>query len=139
MTLRSKWAAALAAIVFAGIVSRVGHTGIALFDKHLGDLLYAAMIYAILRLCWITARRSRVAGAAMAMMTGIELFQLTGIAAEMVRSGSPVTRICGRLMGTTFSFVDLGSYAIAIGVCFLADRKTCAVEFDTNSPKYFKY
>ena len=122
VTIRSKWVVALAVIIAAGIASRLGHTGITFFDKHLGDLLYAAMVYAVLRVAFVSTRRSVVAGAAMAIMVAIELFQLTGIAAGMVANGNLATRICGRLLGTTFSFVDLGSYALAIAVCFFADQ-----------------
>ena len=35
----------LAAIIAAGILSRVIHTGWIVFDKYLGDALYAAMVY----------------------------------------------------------------------------------------------
>src|ERR1039457_1561616 len=34
----------------AHILSRVVHTGLAVFDKYLGDALYAMIVYAILRL-----------------------------------------------------------------------------------------
>ncbi|MDP9169271.1 MAG: hypothetical protein M3N54_01525 [Acidobacteriota bacterium] len=40
----------IAGIAAAGIVSRVVHTGLRVFDKYLGDALYAAMVYAILSL-----------------------------------------------------------------------------------------
>jgi hypothetical protein len=50
MRTRSSWAFCLIAIIALGILSRVVHTGLALFDKYLGDALYAAMVYALLRL-----------------------------------------------------------------------------------------
>ena len=46
------------------------------FDKYLGDALYAAMVYAILRLLWRGLAPARLAVSAMAVMTFIELFQL---------------------------------------------------------------
>src|SRR5258707_1053285 len=52
---RTSWILCLIGIVALGILSRVVHTGIAVFDKHLGDALYAAMVYAILRLFWRAA------------------------------------------------------------------------------------
>ena len=47
---RRFWWGLLAAIVAAGLLSRVAHTGFRLFDKYLGDALYAAMVYVIFRL-----------------------------------------------------------------------------------------
>ena len=49
---RVPWLLCLVGIIAAGILSRVVHTGFAVFDKYLGDALYAAMVYAILRLFW---------------------------------------------------------------------------------------
>ena len=111
----------LAAIIAAGILSRMVHTGFQAFDKYLGDVLYAAMFYAILRLACSTVPRGRLALYAMAAMTAIELFQLTGIAVRLLASEHLLVRICARLMGTQFSFVDLVCYAVGIGVIFLAD------------------
>lgn len=56
-------------------------------------------------------------------MTAIELFQLTGIGAGMVQSQSLPVRICGRLMGTQFSMLDLAAYAIGISCIAAVDRK----------------
>ena len=93
-------------------------TGFMLFDKYLGDLLYAAMIYAFLRLWW-TSRAAAVC--AMAVMIVIELFQLTLIAAHMMKSEHLIVRIIARLMGTHFSYLDLLSYLVAIGCMYLVD------------------
>ena len=108
----------LAAIIATGILSRIFHTGFVLFDKYLGDALYAMMVYAILRLFWVTAN---VAIPAMVIMTAIELFQLTMIPAHLLGSPYAVVRICARLMGTSFSFVDLLAYAVGIGFLYLID------------------
>jgi hypothetical protein len=69
---RSSWLVCLGGIIALGILSRIVHTGLAVFDKYLGDGLYAAMVYVILRLFW---RSARVAIPAMLVMTVIELFQ----------------------------------------------------------------
>src|SRR5438067_12174438 len=69
---RAFWCGLLAAIVGAGLLSRVAHTGFRLFDKYLGDALYAAVIYVIFRL---TGRIERVALWSAVAMTAIELFQ----------------------------------------------------------------
>jgi hypothetical protein len=105
-------------IIALGILSRVVHTGLAVFDKYLGDALYAAMVYGILRLLWETAAS---AVCAMVVMTAIELFQLTGIPAQMLASEHWMTRICARLLGVEFSFVDLLAYGVGIGCMYLMD------------------
>ena len=91
------------------------------FDKYLGDALYAAMVYAILRLSWMAAVRARLAVSAMAIMTVIELFQLTMIPARLLANEHAMVRICARLMGTEFSFLDLLTYAVGIAWTYLAD------------------
>lgn len=100
------------AIVVTGLLSRSIAAGIPLIDKYLGDALYAAMVYALLRL---SGRVRRVALWAAVAMTEIELFQLTGVAADMLASEHTAVRICARLLGTQFSFLDLLAYAAGIG------------------------
>jgi hypothetical protein len=111
---RSGWLLCLAAIIVLGLLSRSVHTGFVLFDKYLGDALYAAMVYAILRLRW---SGPRVPIAAMTIMLAIETFQLTGIPAHM-------PSLIARALGTTFSFTDLAAYAIGIASLYLADRSS---------------
>jgi hypothetical protein len=117
---RASWALCLAGIIGAGILSRLVHTGFLLFDKYLGDALYAAMIYVILRLFWGGAAWA-VALAAMAVNTAIELFQLTKIPAHLLVNQHLLVRICARLMGTSFSFLDLFTYVVGIACIYLAD------------------
>ena len=107
----SFWWALLGAIIVTGIVSRVGQTGFRIVDKYLGDALYAAMVYVLFRL---TNRITRVALWTSVAMIAIELFQLTGIAAEMFRSGNTAVRIGARLLGTDFGVADLVAYAAGI-------------------------
>jgi hypothetical protein len=118
--LRSRlfWALCIAGIIAMGILSRVVHTGFVVFDKYLGDALYATMVYAVLRLL---SRPAASAVCAMLVMTGIELFQLTLIPAHMLASEHLMTRICARLMGEEFSFLDLLAYGVGIGCIYLLD------------------
>jgi hypothetical protein len=116
---RRFWWGLLIAIVGAGLLSRMAQTGFRLFDKYLGDALYAAMVYVLLRL---TGRIAHVAAWAALAMTAIELFQLTGIPAGMFRSGYPIARICARLLGTEFSVLDLLAYAAGIACIAVVDR-----------------
>ncbi len=81
-------------IVAAGLLTRMVPLGNILWDKYLGDALYAAMVCTIVRRTWVAAL----------VMVAIECFQLTGVSRGLV----------GRLLGTTFSFLDLAAYAVGI-------------------------
>ena len=79
---RRSWLCCIAGIIALGILSRVIHTGWVVFDKYLGDALYAMMVYGILRL---SSRPLASAVCAMVAMTAIELFQLTMIRPTCLR------------------------------------------------------
>ena len=111
----------LAGIIAAGILSRMIHTGWILIDKYLGDALYAAMVYTILRM---TGRVPRVALASAAAMIAIECFQLTGIPAAWSGSDVLFTAVVGRLLGTHFSWLDLAAYAAGIAAMAGTDSLT---------------
>ena len=76
------------------------------------------MVYGFLRLL---SRPAASAVYAMVVMTAIELFQLTMIPAHMLASEHWMTRICARLMGVEFSFLDLLAYGVGIGCMYLVD------------------
>ena len=115
---RLSWVFCIVGIIAMGILSRVVHTGLAVFDKYLGDAFYATMVYGILRLL---SRAATSAVCAMVVMTAIELFQLTMIPAHMLASEHLMTRICARLIGVEFSFLDLLAYGVGIGCIYLVD------------------
>jgi hypothetical protein len=118
MRSRLSWALYLVAIIAIGILSRVVHTGSTLIDKYLGDALYAAMVYVILRLRWMPPA---AALSSMIVMTAIEFFQLTMIPAHFLASPHLIVRIFARLMGTEFSLLDLLAYAVGITGVYLMD------------------
>ena len=117
---RVSWVFCLAGIIVMGVLSRIVHSGSVVIDKYLGDALYAAMVYVILRLLW-RAPAVVVGVSAMIAMTFVELFQLTMIPAHMLASHHLISRIGARLMGTEFSFLDLLAYAVGIACIYLAD------------------
>jgi hypothetical protein len=86
----------------------------------LGDALYAAMVYAILRL---TGRVRRVVVWASVVMAGLELFQATGVPSALLASGDPVLKVAARLIGTRFSVWDLAAYAVGIAVTTMAEGR----------------
>ena len=107
-----KQAATLGGIIALGVVSRVLPVGFVLWDKYLGDALYAAMVYCILRWIWEAPPR-KLAQASMVVMTAIEAFQLTGLASGLV----------GRVLGTHFSWLDLLAYAVGIVFSLWVDQR----------------
>ena len=111
-----RWVRYLIGIIAVGILSRVIHTGLAVFDKYLGDALYAAMVYSLLRLRW-----KAVAIPSMTIMTALELFQLTGIPAQLLASEHLAVQIFARLLGTEFSFLELFAYAVGIACIYFVD------------------
>ena len=115
---RQSWVLFTAGIIAAGILTRVVHTGLVLFDKYLGDALYAVMVYGILRIFWGAGRSALCAAA---ILIAIESFQLTLIPARMFASGNLLTRVCARLIGVQFSFLDLLAYGVGIGCIYLVD------------------
>jgi hypothetical protein len=123
--MQKRWLILLAAIIVAGILSRVIRTGWIVFDKYLGDALYAAMVYAILRVFG----RPKAAWTAMAVMTVIEVFQLTMIPAHLLASPHWAVRMAARLMGTEFSFLDLAAYGVGILCLSTLSKKVEASSF----------
>jgi hypothetical protein len=112
------WMRCALGIIFLGLLSRSVVTGWVLLDKYLGDALYAAMVYALLR---ILLRARPAAATAAVMMVAIESFQLTGIPARMLAGGNGLTRVVARLLGVQFGFADLLAYAVGIGVIWAVD------------------
>jgi hypothetical protein len=116
------WVFATLCIITVGIISRLVQTGFVLFDKYLGDALYAMMVYALLRLR--TGPRSAALGASL-LMTALECFQLTSIPAQMLGSAQLPIRLCARLLGTHFAWPDLLAYAIGIsGIHYVDSRQS---------------
>ncbi len=112
----------LVPIISLGLFTRLVPLGWVIWDKYLGDALYAAMIYVLVQ--FITRRKpTAVAALAMLIMTAIELFQLTLIPQHLLTSPSLSVRLTARLLGTHFSLLDLAAYAIGIALTFLVTSK----------------
>lgn len=112
------WAKCALGIIALGLLSRSVVTGLVVFDKYAGDGLYAAMVYAMLRLRW---RARAAAGGAAGVMLALELFQLTGIPAQMLESGNGMMRMGARLLGVQFGYLDLLAYGVGIGCIHVWD------------------
>lgn len=122
---RAPWAALLIGSIVLGLLSRTLRLGWVLWDKYLGDALYAVMVYALIRLAW-SAKPSRIAALAMTVMAAIETFQLTRIPAHLLASQHLLARLAGRLLGTEFSWLDLLAYAAGIGATYFIHRQNAS-------------
>lgn len=112
----------LVTVIVMGLGSRMIHSGFMVVDKYLGDALYAAMVYLLLSL-FCRSAPLRKAVAVMLIMTVLETFQLTAIPLGMSRSANILIKIIGRLIGTTFSWLDLAAYMAGIIVVFFGDYR----------------
>lgn len=108
--------AALAVTVALGLLSRLYPIGWPLYDKSLGDVLYAAAAYLALALLLPRRRSSVIAALALAFCLAVESFQATGIPGHYAHLG-PVRW----LLGTTFSWHDIACYCIGVAGTFGLD------------------
>jgi hypothetical protein len=86
------------------------------YDKSLGDVLYAVAAYLILALLLLRRSPALVAAAALAFCLAIETFKLTGIPAQYGQF-----LLARSVLGTTFSWHNLGCYLAGVGSIALID------------------
>ncbi len=91
-----------------GLASRRYPVGVFLWDKSLGDALYAAMLYFFVALGRPTTRPSRLGASALGISIAVELFQLTGIPEKM-------PRVLQITLGTSFGWHDIACYIVGAG------------------------
>jgi hypothetical protein len=113
----------LIVVVVIGVLSRGIVVGNALFDKYLGDALYAAMLYCIVVLVWPALSMRAALCIAAALVLTIEAFQLTGLPAAMRLSGDPLLRLASIALGTEFSVRDIVAYAVGLIAIVGVDRR----------------
>ena len=106
-----------------GLISRLVPIGSILWDKYLGDVVYAAVFY--LGQTRLRPRGSIIVKAFLTMLyvIAIETFQLTNIPAQLSQSESLTIRLFTYLvLGSRFSGWDLLSYGIGISGIGWVDR-----------------
>jgi len=110
---------ALAATVFLGLASRLHPVGWFLYDRVLGEVLYAVAAYLVLAM--LLARRPPwlIAGVAFGCCLAVELFKLTGIPAENQR-----VFLVRWFLGMTFAWVNLGYYFLGVVLIAFTDGAT---------------
>lgn len=101
------------ATILLGIGSRLVTTGFVLFDKYLGDALYAILVYLLLSLVPWRALWGK-ALAAMLLMVAIECFQLTQIPYQLSLRAHWLPKLIAIVLGTHFSPYDLWAYGVGI-------------------------
>jgi hypothetical protein len=107
----------LALTVALGVASRRLPLGLPLWDKSLGDALYAVATYLVLGLLAPRLGSARTAAGSLAFCLGVETFQLTGIPARYAHL-APVRW----LLGTSFSWHDITCYVAGIAGIWLLER-----------------
>lgn len=111
---------ALVITVAVGVATRAWPIDVALWDKVLGDALYAVALYLLIAIGATILRRpwsaSVVGGIAVGVCWAIEAFQATGWTARTVSSAN-----LRHVLGTTFGFTDLIWYLIGVVVIALID------------------
>src|SRR5262245_21715840 len=110
---------ALAVTVLLGLTSRLYPVGWYLYDRALGEVLYAVAAYLALALFLIGKPAWLIAALAFACCLAVELFKLTGIPAEYQR-----VLLVRWFLGMTFLWLNLGYYLIGVVVIAFADRAT---------------
>ncbi|WP_200938427.1 DUF2809 domain-containing protein [Cellulomonas sp. Root137] len=115
--LRQRMLAALAAAGLVALGLLVSRLDGPLADK-VGDVLYAALVYALLVVVAPRARRWAVAAVAFGVCALVELAQLTGIPAAAV-AAVPAARY---VLGTTFVALDLVAYAVGAALAAFVRR-----------------
>jgi hypothetical protein len=111
-------------VIVIGIGSRVFHSGSPFLDKYLGDALYAVLFYLVLSLFWPGGKPLYKAGTVMALMTALEVFQLTQIPFRLSQNPQIGLRILAILLGTEFHWGDLLAYLFGITAILLVDQFT---------------
>jgi hypothetical protein len=115
---RLRIASTLVVVVALGLVSRLRPLGYHLWDKSLGDALYAVAVYLVVGLLRPRWPAVWLALAAFALTLAVECFQLTGVPA---RYGH--VRPVRWVLGTTFSWADIAAYLVGIAAITAADAR----------------
>jgi hypothetical protein len=110
---------ALAATVVLGLASRLYPVGWFLYDRVLGEVLYAVAAYLVLAMLLHRKPPWLIALIAFGCCLAVELFKLTGIPAEYQHM-----LLVRWFLGMIFCWVNLGYYLIGVILIAFADGAT---------------
>jgi uncharacterized protein YjeT (DUF2065 family) len=114
---------ALAVVIGLGLLSRAIPLGFVLWDKYLGDALYAAAVYLGLSLIGPQSKVKLRGALAATLVCVIELFQLTGIPAQLNQSENLLVKAFAYLvLGSAFSPADLVAYGAGLLALIVVDE-----------------
>jgi hypothetical protein len=100
-----------------GLVSRLRPIGWYVYDKSLGDVLYAVVAYFTLALFLCRRPPGVVALLALALCVAVELFKFTGIPAALAH-----LPVVPWLLGHSFSWHNLACYLLGVAFAALLDH-----------------
>ena len=112
----ARLAVALAGAVALGLASRLYPIAWSIYDKSLGDVLYAVVAYLGLALLLPRKPRKLVASLALGWCLAAEFFQATGIPACYERYA-----VVRWVIGTTFSWHDVACYFVGVALVTTLD------------------
>lgn len=104
-------------VIIVGVTSRVFTIGNVLWDKYLGDALYAVLFFLLLSFVWTSGSTLIKFIIVFIFIFLIELFQLTGIPQELAGSSNMAIKLVGILLGMEFSWWDIVAYGV--GLCVI--------------------
>lgn len=110
---------AMTVTVALGLASRLHPVGWVIWDRVLGEVLYAVTAYLALAMLFIRKPPLFIAVAAFGCCLAVELFKLTGIPAE-----NQQVFLVRWFLGMTFSAVNFGYYFIGVVLIAFADYAT---------------
>jgi hypothetical protein len=110
---------ALAATVVLGLASRLYPVGWFVYDRVLGEVLYAVATYLVLAMHLFRKPPLFIAVLAFVCCLAVELFKLTGIPAEYQH-----VLLVRWFLGMSFNAVNLGYYFIGVELIAFADGVT---------------
>jgi hypothetical protein len=118
---RLRYLLALVAAAALGLTTRTLSIGWHVWDKSLGDVLYAIGAYLVLRLLAPRLASRWSALATLAFCLAIELFKLTGLPAAWASA-----RWSRLIFGTTPSWHNVACYVIGVAVAAIVDTAASA-------------
>lgn len=110
---------ALAAAVILGLASRLYPVGWYLYDRILGEVLYAVAAYLALAMLFFRKPPLFIALLAFACCLAVEVFKLTGIPAKYQH-----VLLVRWFLGMVFAWVNLSYYFIGVVLSAFADGAT---------------
>jgi len=120
---RYQLGAAFAAAAALGALSRLVPLGCKLWDKYLGDVVYAMVFYLFLSLFYHRGSMIKRSLITAFYVVAIECFQLTGIPSRLYGlDHRAISSFVYVVLGSSFSWWDILAYAVGIAAIAALDQ-----------------